>query len=67
MTGWATGPHLHYEFKIHDRQVNPLTAELPGAPPLDGAQLAAFSTITVPLREQLALLQRVSVALDADR
>lgn len=67
MTGWATGPHLHYELKIHDRQVNPLTAQLPGAPPLDGAQLAAFSTITVPLREQLALLERVSVALDADR
>lgn len=67
MTGWATGPHLHYELKIHDRQVNPLTAQLPGAPPLDGPQLAAFSTITVPLREQLALLERVSVALDADR
>jgi murein DD-endopeptidase MepM/ murein hydrolase activator NlpD len=67
MTGWATGPHLHYELKIHDRQVNPLTAELPGAPPLAGEQLAAFSAITVPLREQLALLERVSVALDAGR
>lgn len=67
MTGWATGPHLHYELKIHGRQVNPLTAQLPGAPALDTAQLAAFVQAVVPLRERLALLQRVSIALDTER
>lgn len=67
MTGWATGPHLHYELKIHDRQVNPLTAQLPGAPALDTMQLAAFVQAVGPLRAQLALLQRVDVALDAER
>ena len=67
MTGWATGPHLHFELKVHDLQVNPLTAELPAAEPLAVAQLANFTLAAAPLRAQLALLERVSIALDRPR
>ena len=29
MTGLATGPHLHYELRLHKQQINPMTAKLP--------------------------------------
>ena len=67
MTGWATGPHLHFELKVHDQQVNPLTADLPTAEPLAASQLQNFALTAAPLRAQLALMERVSIALDRPR
>jgi murein DD-endopeptidase MepM/ murein hydrolase activator NlpD len=42
-TGWATGPHLHYEFRIKDQARDPLKVVLPMmGTPLHGAALRAF-------------------------
>jgi len=42
MSGLATGPHLHYEFRVKGVHVDPLTVTLPKAEPLTGGELAAF-------------------------
>ncbi len=52
-TGWASGPHLHYEFRINDVQQNPLTVVLPGAPPLDGLLLTQFKQQKAHLNARL--------------
>jgi len=54
-TGWATGPHLHYEFRVDNVQRNPLTIALPNAQPIAASELAAYATQVSPLAAELTL------------
>ncbi len=55
MTGWATGPHLHYEFKINGVQHDPLGSEVPryASANLTGRNRTQFLSATAPLVKQL--------------
>lgn len=44
-TGYATGPHLHYEFWIDGKQVDPYKQELPPAAPLKEENKKRFEEI----------------------
>lgn len=62
-TGWATGPHLHYELKVSGTQVDPLkVALLPAGKPLDGAERQRLAAHVVALRAQMARQDDVLVA-----
>lgn len=42
-TGWATGPHLHYEVHVDNVPQDPLTVDLPTRTALDGEDMAHFA------------------------
>jgi len=62
MSGLATGPHLHYEFRVDGVHRDPLKVALPNVPPIAAHNLAAFRQQAQPRLSQLALLRGAQTA-----
>ena len=62
MTGLATGPHCHYEFRIHNKHRDPLKVKLPQGHTIAKSHRKKFFAHRDTLLKRLALYDQIEMA-----
>lgn len=57
-TGWSTGNHLHYEFRVANQARDPMSLGNLAQQPLSSGELARFRTAALDMRHRFALLSQ---------
>jgi murein DD-endopeptidase MepM/ murein hydrolase activator NlpD len=61
-TGWATGPHLHYEFRMSGTARNPLSVPLPAGTPVAAHDMTNFAAQSAAAMAQIRLVSGSQLA-----
>lgn len=64
-TGWSTGAHLHYEFRVANEARDPLSVKVVAQAPLSPAEMARFQMAANDMTHRFALLRPTGTAMAA--